>query len=1619
MSKLIALTIKKCYTENRVRYMKNNKIIVLCFIILFMITLEVKAMPSVSAPYYVKEVDGEDKDSDFVSEKYRYYADILEDYTARGETYVKDEDLYNIDINIENNKNNNKQYNLVVTANPASGPWKEGDLKLLYDQTKNNKAIEFKVSIYDSYYQYTDMIEKTGDKGKKKDKDITVDAIQFFSNNTLKKSGTIKMWVEKQGNKYVWKTTDFVAKNLDCSANGGICQIAVSVDLVEGTDPTVMKRSDNTVKRSYEAFLDQAYLNYYNDVDDLKIAPCGYYSDEPINFQLSCCASYNEVLSYNSFGQTVGKNNIFFYASKVNPNIRTSLYNCKRESVKVKVPYDNKYGEPAGYCYCQDEINNYNNDYYNDYYYDNEYPIANNNFDIMDYITGRTRREYYQYRKIGVDEDEDGFRENNDEYREKILKRFRFKMIYSLYADFANQDVVENAKEVDWWYNPLVKNPYKWVCDFLHGSAINTKTTNNSQKLFITYLKNKFGSNYNSLIINNNISLSNNKLLLNIDENPTFDLSLNNFRAEYQNLIGDYCTYIPGNEISAEMNNKLDIKKEDCQEEGKCIQRMRYPQKEDKFLDYIANAIHILYISKFENSDFGGNRTEGYNNEANIRADTKEDEIVTNEDGKRIDEVFNSWKQKAIKYGEVYSDTGGVISGGVTSKKYNTNDINKSACYSKILDSRSNYGIDANGNKNRFIVKQTKAGNGNNIFTYNHAASTKASSKYNFLNEAYYYYEETNYTQYSVKYQFNTIDVKENKGNYTSVPKSSKTVEASKQTVCSRKCAEAVKVAYYPPQIVKAGMCFEYKVKITSYTRCEVAFDNKIGVLQNFPTCKDANGNIRPNCNDIYLVSEPKPNTIHADNIVSQGAGPNNIFENCINECDGGKYSAECSKQCYSKTYGSNIESKNMSSNDFNVAVSKLAGKSIVREDTNNAIKTTQPKPNGALKECLNYNPEGCFYKTSNGYHWYSSSARNNWMSNDFTAAKGKYKVDFGYYKYLLKFANSHNRQLIYPINDPKYNTQNLVYESIMLINRYDLLKFKYINSMRVPFFTAIYNDKKNADTLKEQLVATIPAYGNYYPTIMDMDLDTYIKKYFWRAAHNFSLNDYDDGIFKAQTFVYPEDKDFPKMKASQSCSAVTWYAEPLGLGDYYVNPYMYQVDLANNMSLLHNEASKCTAKSVCSVTSTTYTMGTGVKINKTTSDGKASEKSITIQYPYTELSSKSCTSNEKGSIKCDANSKTKCSNQDLLCSTNTVENNGAYANYCRDTNTTALNNNSIIRRLGGCYYYNSGDSLNNLVTSTGKIGSRYYHTTLSLQGVWRSTKGGSYQYTCKPGPEYIFLKDNFCIDTSSSPVNGNFYNKIIQTAEDYNICSNTCKQDYLSLLLTEQPKLEDVENSYNKPTLDGYNIKTSIHSFGKYKWNFDIYCFYATEGKGKDSTTSQANTNDCTCGKQNKISIQESDEAIQFNSSSIAQDGISNANNIEVKDISEVEKGYNWKSYGELLTDSKSGKIYSDEEAQLILERKNPNYSKNPKDIISTREEKAKTGQIYNITNADYVIRLTPTGIATLKKYLKESNISGKYDLFKDGTLKNINGILTYESKIGDKTGVNITRNTKIGKNT
>lgn len=107
--------------------------------------------------------------------------------------------------------------------------------------------------------------------------------------------------------------------------------------------------------------------------------------------------------------------------------------------------------------------------------------------------------------------------------------------------------------------------------------------------------------------------------------------------------------------------------------------------------------------------------------------------------------------------------------------------------------------------------------------------------------------------------------------------------------VCKRTCTEAVKVEYGPPVASKAGLCFEYKVKATSYVKCTAEIiapqpKNPTGYCNPAPICY-------------------KHNTDYQRTL--EQAGPTEEFENCINSCDGGKYTEKCSIKCYNQVYGS------------------------------------------------------------------------------------------------------------------------------------------------------------------------------------------------------------------------------------------------------------------------------------------------------------------------------------------------------------------------------------------------------------------------------------------------------------------------------------------------------------------------------------------------------------------------------------------------------------------------------------------------------------------------------------------------------------------------------------------
>lgn len=120
-----------------------------------------------------------------------------------------------------------------------------------------------------------------------------------------------------------------------------------------------------------------------------------------------------------------------------------------------------------------------------------------------------------------------------------------------------------------------------------------------------------------------------------------------------------------------------------------------------------------------------------------------------------------------------------------------------------------------------------------------------------------------------------------------------KKVINNKQYTCKKRCSEELVVEYGPPVATKAGLCFEYRVKVKSTVTCT----------------SEAEGN-PPEPSD-YEVCEPVAYCNNTSSYSHQ-AGPNDDFDSCILDCDNGKYSQKCINRCYTKIYG-NGKSMNLS----------------------------------------------------------------------------------------------------------------------------------------------------------------------------------------------------------------------------------------------------------------------------------------------------------------------------------------------------------------------------------------------------------------------------------------------------------------------------------------------------------------------------------------------------------------------------------------------------------------------------------------------------------------------------------------------------------------------------------
>ena len=120
--------------------------------------------------------------------------------------------------------------------------------------------------------------------------------------------------------------------------------------------------------------------------------------------------------------------------------------------------------------------------------------------------------------------------------------------------------------------------------------------------------------------------------------------------------------------------------------------------------------------------------------------------------------------------------------------------------------------------------------------------------------------------------------------------------QTSQTTSCEVTCEESVEVEYGPPVASKAGMCFEYKVRVTSRVSCYMSSVPK-----------------KPDCPSGYCT--PVAACTNGRGSWEQG-GPNEDYDACIKKCDNGKYSKRCSDKCYKQVYGNSLPAAKVADSD-------------------------------------------------------------------------------------------------------------------------------------------------------------------------------------------------------------------------------------------------------------------------------------------------------------------------------------------------------------------------------------------------------------------------------------------------------------------------------------------------------------------------------------------------------------------------------------------------------------------------------------------------------------------------------------------------------------------------------
>ena len=592
-------------------------------------------------------------------------------------------------------------------------------------------------------------------------------------------------------------------------------------------------------------------------------------------------------------------------------------------------------------------------------------------------------------------------------------------------------------------------------------------------------------------------------------------------------------------------------------------------------------------------------------------------------------------------------------------------------------------------------------------------------------------------------------------------------------TTCDIKCEEVVVVEYGPPIASKAGFCFQYQVKVTSRINCKVEKE--------------------PEPPKAATVCTPKPQCEHSWGVVARG-GPSDEFDNCVEACDGGKYTDKCTNKCYKEVY----EEDGMTQS-ANTMLSYEA--SQVRKGYESANESYRYTYNKSKKQIKWYNG-----KSTSRYDGKVKSGKCDGVVSTPYGSSTEYCLAYGKYDDGTKSGTAKD------IKDSYYHQTTAWGRNKTKYNYY----VKYDDGIPTTKSCSadcywIDNTSKECNNAKVKYLNHPAVYDKYYDASgNETDYDTYNKTCKNDDPKAHTCGNYKDstGVFKYYDSKGNTSDPLYNGKNTEDCQ-----------GKKHVCTQTIGTDPDGNSmekDMIEAEKAYVTAKNECKAAASCSTKTAEFTISASYTK-KGEKQETTIYFPYTK-------NNDK-----DAK--------------DTIENRG------ETTSCTKENPNSTIIQSAGCYNCKGSEEDRLYMTEWSFPGYWVYSKTAEIsydpihnkQTGWEKAD----RYFCLPDQmEDVNAK---WYNYYQAKRNGNNPNYSYNNAEYMNgiTCPDGSKGtsacDYRKTTFTDEDE-KDIN----------YNINATARKFGMYNWDIDISCFYAVNSQFPKEKASD-NCDVCKSTKEEK----------------------------------------------------------------------------------------------------------------------------------------------------------------------